>query len=491
MTFSILHTSARPEQWKKVYDAWIAAADRPEDVEYILCADIRWGFSEDHVVFRQGQHDALVWNTKRRCYVDGVNIAAARSTGNVLIVNADDQYPCEHWDTIIANALNHSTAYSAVIWANTNTPRERDRKIMPMPILTRAYYEQKGYVFYPKYESMYSDNDFCEQALLEQDREQCKVIALNVKYVFPHRHPYFDPTATDDDIYKAQNRQEAYSLGIAVLTARRANRYTEIGDTAAVSKRKRIAICVSGETFSASWLAAWTELMQLSKFHDLIVTFANSSNVHVTRIQLAMEVLKITPAADYILWIDDDNLVTPQNVLQLLTDLEYIPRAAMVAGWTVVGGPVLHSAQRTLSCGRIKPDGTSVPLDESALLSGLEDLKEIDYTGFPVILMRRDFLYEIGPKAFAPILNPHHKYGFVGEDVSFCTRARDNGYHIYVDRRVAVPHLKLRDILSIVNSPADAALENTHDLPRLNQRDAAAERDHSRFNAASLTNAAV
>ena len=44
MTFSILHTSARPEKWREVYDAWIAAADHPEDVEYVLVVDERWGF---------------------------------------------------------------------------------------------------------------------------------------------------------------------------------------------------------------------------------------------------------------------------------------------------------------------------------------------------------------------------------------------------------------------------------------------------------------
>ena len=42
--FSILHTSARPHAWRAVYDAWLAAADHPEDVEYILVVDERWGF---------------------------------------------------------------------------------------------------------------------------------------------------------------------------------------------------------------------------------------------------------------------------------------------------------------------------------------------------------------------------------------------------------------------------------------------------------------
>src|ERR1039458_5619932 len=42
-TFSVIHTSARPDKWKAVYDEWIAKADHQENVEYCLCVDKRWG----------------------------------------------------------------------------------------------------------------------------------------------------------------------------------------------------------------------------------------------------------------------------------------------------------------------------------------------------------------------------------------------------------------------------------------------------------------
>ena len=42
----------------------------------------------------------LVENTRRKCYVDGVNLAAKHATGDILIVNADDQYPCPHSDIV-------------------------------------------------------------------------------------------------------------------------------------------------------------------------------------------------------------------------------------------------------------------------------------------------------------------------------------------------------------------------------------------------------
>ena len=91
--FSILHTSARPDAWRKVYDDWITKAANPEDVEYVLCVDERWGFRRQPAlsavpvsgdpaialemweIDRDGMN-TLVWNEGRRCYVDGVNTAA-------------------------------------------------------------------------------------------------------------------------------------------------------------------------------------------------------------------------------------------------------------------------------------------------------------------------------------------------------------------------------------------------------------------------------
>src|ERR1035441_10103911 len=123
-TFSVIHTSARPEKWQAVYDEWMAKADHPENVEYCLCVDERWGFQVQPALtaewmtgdpaialecfeFDQKRDglNVLSWNTGRMCYVDGVNIAAAASSGRILVPNADDLFPPEHWDTLLLGAL--------------------------------------------------------------------------------------------------------------------------------------------------------------------------------------------------------------------------------------------------------------------------------------------------------------------------------------------------------------------------------------------------
>lgn len=238
--FSILHTSARPNKWREIYDAWIKAAVNPEQVEYVLCVDERWGFTREMFVEQfdamarlQPRDIKITWNTQRRCYVDGVNTAAQASTGRILIVNADDQYPCEGWDQKLELALAKCGGFTSVLGleeadyvveVSTGTVDEHNRGILVMPILSRARYERLGYVFYPEYESMYADNDFCEHA--RQDG-----VIIDASYLlFPHRHPYNEGNQaidTWDEQYRAQNRQEAYRLGHTLFRWRRNIRFGE------------------------------------------------------------------------------------------------------------------------------------------------------------------------------------------------------------------------------------------------------------------------
>ena len=488
MTFSILHTSARPEKWREVYDAWIAAADHPEDVEYVLVVDERWGFKEyggrlmdyswerDEFGTSFRATNKLIWNTHRKCYVDGVNLAAKHATGDILIVNADDQYPCPHWDTVLSQSILAQTIDPAharcVVWAPTGTPDEFNRRMMPMPILSRRRYLDLGYVFYPAYESMYADNDFCEQALHDQEQSLCSVVRLDQTCIFPHRHAFFTPGVPMDAAYKAQNRQEAYNTGAAILAQRRQNGFTDV-DMSSISTsasttpiaastlpRRKLAICIGGERFSLAWISRLLEMTQLTRFHDLRFVLAYSSNVYHTRIQLATEALSLKPDVDYIMWVDDDNLVSVQQILQAILDLETVSSAGMVAGWTLTGSDTAPDSSEEISCGRlVHPSCARTALSVRGLMDGVEDLKEVDYTGFPFVIMRRGMLDAVGPDGFAPYSIPYAD-GVVGEDISFCIRAREKGYRVLVDRRILVPHLKLRDITQRLLKPVTVAVGN-------------------------------
>ena len=454
--FSILHTSARPDKWREVYDAWINAAVHPETVEYILCVDERWGFParsslnvlkagmrEQQVGMRE--QDRIVWNDSRRCYVDGVNTAAAASSGLILIVNADDQYPCANWDEELTRVLPPSPDF--VVRISTGTPTEVERHLMVMPVMSRPRYDRQGYVFYPAYESMYADQDFCEAA------EADGVVVEAQHLHFPHKH-WLNEQREMDDVDQAQNRAEAYRLGENVLTERRLNRFghgpalrteTEITlKPASTPRRETLGVAHPGQTFCGSWVVAWTELHAhlRDRFHvEMQLVYA--SNVHATRWHLYNGFRDMKSRPDWLLWIDDDNIVTPGQVEQLLFDLRANPDADMVAGWTWCATDVLEIKAHT-SVGTLGNIPAQIPYAE--LMAGPDDLKEIGFTGFPVVLMRGGIFDKVGPESFAPIMGSQYARGFASEDIAFCIRAQAAGVKILVDRRVKVPHLKLREV---------------------------------------------
>lgn len=241
--FSIIHPSARPDQWRKVYDDWTGKCANPSDVEYILVADERWGF-DGHAPKEEGhapyENLRVKWNTARRCYVDAVNEGAKHATGTILIVIADDQFACDKWDEAIAHAVEfdakgHGGHGLFVVEVSTGTPQEHERGILVLPILSRGRYERLGYVFYPEYESMYADNDFCSHARKDG-------IIIDARHLmFPHKHPMVKDGKWDhefkfsdeswDAAYRAQNGEEAYRAGKQIFEQRRAHGFSDPGQT--------------------------------------------------------------------------------------------------------------------------------------------------------------------------------------------------------------------------------------------------------------------
>ena len=84
---------------------------------------------------------------------------------------------------------------------------------MVMPILSRAWYENQGFVFFPEYESMFADNDFCETA------RQAGVVIDARHLMFPHRHPMFQDGKWSRD-WKSGGHRAARAEPAAVVRDR-------------------------------------------------------------------------------------------------------------------------------------------------------------------------------------------------------------------------------------------------------------------------------
>lgn len=472
--FSILHTSARPDKWRTVYDDWMSKAANPQDIEYVLCIDPRWGFSLDPIEYDPSlpsrvasgcsklsfDNLVVVQNTGRRCYVDGVNIAAQASKGTILIVNADDQFALDVWDEALLQSLSltdkWADADSFVIEVSTGTPREHDKGVMVMPILSRKRYEdQGGFVFYPEYESMFADNDFCESA-----RKDGVVIAAR-HLMFPHRHVMFDGkggwhsdwAARADAAMLEQNRPEAYELGKLVYAKRKASGF------AAAPRRRSIALCLPGEHFEGPYLDAILDLqahLLINLDFEVVRMRSYTSNPYITRDDVYRALSKMDPKPELCLWIDDDNPLSVKHFDQLLSDIDAHPEVDGISGWCWI-----HDENKRgfmVSCGNWSPDHLHWdPFHASFVYK--RELQPFETGGFPCILMRYSAMEKAGDGCFLPIVDNRLPHGISGEDLAFFLYAEQGGAKFLVDPKVRVPHLKYVEVEPIIPEEGKPAVK--------------------------------
>jgi hypothetical protein len=433
--FSILHASARPEKWREIYNDWMSKAVYRDEVEYVLCVDPRWGFSMDEAQYSTKHENVhVVLNNQSRCYVDAVNIAAAASTGRILIVIADDQYACDNWDanllSQIGGAFNRFSLNDAfVIEVFTGTPQEHARNIMVMPILSRKRYEDQGNeVFYHGYESMFADNDFCEHA--QQDG-----VVIDARHLFfEHRH-WLTNTRPKDAVDEVQNRPEAYQLGAALLQRRRAAKF------APINVRPSIAFCYPGDDFRGPMLDAILDLYAhfIGKGWDVVRLRESTSNVYVTRLQIQRALRALDPKPELVLWLDHDNPLSVAGFEQLLADLNTHPEVDGVSGWCWIHNNLKRGF--VPSCGLWSPDHLHwTPFPSS--FAREQEVRDMECGGFPCFLMRYSAMEKAGESSFLPVVDNRLEHGLLGEDFAFFLKAEKGGARFLVDPKVRVPHLK-------------------------------------------------
>lgn len=169
-------------------------------------------------------------------------------------------------------------------------------------------------------------------------------------------------------------------------------------------------------------------LSMLQKVGDCAVAFQVGSLIYNARNQLAQQAVKM--GADYVMWFDSDMQFEPDTLKKMLDTMQkndldilsgvYFRRVAPYA-------PVLFDKlDFTLEGKCIHHNMDEVP----------ESLTEVAGIGFGCVLMDVQVLLDVIAKykdAFSPI-------GRVGEDLSFCYRARSCGYKIWADPSIKLGH---------------------------------------------------
>ena len=162
---------------------------------------------------------------------------------------------------------------------------------------------------------------------------------------------------------------------------------------------------------------------------DTVVGFQIGSLIYEARNQLARQAIKI--GADYVLWLDSDMIFHPSVMKRLYEDYK-AGKGDIVSGLyfrrVTPFSPVVFN---TLEIVDNKPQWTAsddIP----------NEVFEVGGVGFGCVFMDTGVLADVMNKyegnAFTPLNG-------VGEDLSFCWRARQCGYNIVVDPEVELGHI--------------------------------------------------
>lgn len=212
-TFSLAYTSIRARTIPEVVRLWSSRAAQPI-FEWVIAVD-----DGDAACLEAAKACAsfspvpvrIVINTGAKNCVAGWNAAAAHTTGRVIIAVSDDFVPPEGWDHALLSLAPDS-------WPDgEHAVHVEDgyvHTLMVLPIITRKRYERFGYLFYPKYESMFCDTELTEVAL----RDGVVIDAHHL--LFEHMHPDCGKRQRDkNDIVHAS--QERWNTGEMLFNFRR------------------------------------------------------------------------------------------------------------------------------------------------------------------------------------------------------------------------------------------------------------------------------
>lgn len=170
-------------------------------------------------------------------------------------------------------------------------------------------------------------------------------------------------------------------------------------------------------------------LAMLEKQGNCAVAFEIGSLIYYSRNNLARKALEMN--ADYVFWLDSD-MVFPSDTLIRMFELLEKHNLDMLAG--VYHRRVAPYKPIAFDKCDITPEGICEWTEFDEMPS--DEVFEIGACGFGCVLMKSQILFDTLAK-FGDMFSP---IGMVGEDLSFCWRARQVGYKIHATEAINLGH---------------------------------------------------
>lgn len=198
---------------------------------------------------------------------------------------------------------------------------------------------------------------------------------------------------------------------------------------------KRIMVAVpSREQIDVNAIKCLMKLEQDSRLNpDVDVTLEIAIGTIIHDLRYAMAQKAIEEKYDYVLWIDSDMVFESDILIDLLADDKDIVTAVCFMRRSPYE-PCIYKKMRM---------GMTTEEDEIEKYLDFpeNDVFEVEACGMAMCLMKIEALkhiLNISGQPFFPLRNDHRT---LGEDLSFCYKARSLGYKIFADSRVYVGHI--------------------------------------------------
>lgn len=172
--------------------------------------------------------------------------------------------------------------------------------------------------------------------------------------------------------------------------------------------------------------------------------FTISGSAHAfarnTLLQRALDSIKKEKDYTHVLWMDSDHTFVPEQVIDLISQKEHFKSDIMGAGYLTKHNPIGLVALKAV---KYRADNPEIP-KKFILIQKFELNKvyAVDAIGFGMVVMHPDVLLAM-EKSFG-----NHLFEFplvedvvLGEDVSFCIKAKMLGYKIDVTTGVMLGHI--------------------------------------------------
>lgn len=247
-TFSLAYTSVRPHIIPQIVKLWNERSTT-HDIEWVISVDA--GDEKSLAAARAlmdlpTQTPALCRavkveiNTGSKDCNAGWNVAAAATTGKVIIAVADDFVPPINWDGLLL-ALEPKGWEDGEYVVHINDGYVKT--LCTLPILTRTRYDRFGYLYYPKYRSMFNDTEFTEVSYRDG------VIIAADHLLFEHMHPDCGKRPRDavDLVHGGKDRWNASEM---LFNFRKAHGFP-IDDGPKAQQASSAPVVKANETFAA------------------------------------------------------------------------------------------------------------------------------------------------------------------------------------------------------------------------------------------------